>query len=122
MNTQDNTRLLARATELQNYVAEGRLVEALEEFYDEQSAMSENTEPPIVGRAANIAREREFIASVAEWRKFEVLRIAAVGDTTFVETESAYTLTDGTQLELTQVSRQVWRNDRIVDERFYHGA
>src|SRR5688500_9176812 len=80
------TEALTPATALASLlqaIAEGRVIEAFQRFYAEDVRMQENEQPPTVGFAANLARERAFIASVAEWQEFSVLASGAGGEHTF---------------------------------------
>ena len=115
-----NQTNLDRVLELNRWVAEGRGLEALDEFYTEDVSMQENTLPPTVGREANREREQAFFDSVAEWRKYEVVESAAQGDVTFTETVMEFVLKDGTEVRMEQATRARWRDGRIFDERFYH--
>jgi len=115
-----HTGVRERVEALQRYIAEGRIIEALHEFYAEDAVMQENTSPPCAGLAANLEREEEFLASVKEWRDFTVVAIAAEGDTTFVESTMDFVTTDGTEVHSEQVARARWRDGKIVHERFYH--
>ena len=120
MNTTEST-IAQRATELQDYIATGRIFEALDEFYAEDVVMQENMEAPIAGRAANIEREKAWLDTVETFTGFTVENLAVGGDVSFVETSMSYIAKDGQKVELTQVSRARWRDGKIVDERFYHG-
>lgn len=119
-NTGESTNL-DRVLELNRWVAEGRALEAMDEFYAEDVSMQENTEPPTVGRAANLEREKAFMDNVAEWKRYEVVSAAANGDLTFTETVLSFVTRGGDQVTMEQVTRARWKDGRIVDERFYHG-
>ena len=111
----------ARVLELNRWVAEGRALEAMDEFYAENVSMRENSEAPTVGRDANIEREKAFLNSVKEWRCYEVISSAAAGDVTFTETVMEFITQLGEHVTMEQATRARWENGRIVDERFYHG-
>jgi SnoaL-like domain len=113
--------LARRVADLQRFIAEGRILQAMDEFYGPELVMQENQQPPCVGLAANRERERAFVAAVREWKGSRVLASAVAGDTSFVESELHFVLQDGTEVRQVQVSRARWRDGRIVDERFYHG-
>ncbi|MEM8712380.1 MAG: nuclear transport factor 2 family protein [Planctomycetota bacterium] len=112
---------LTRVLELNQWVQEGRALEAMGEFYSEDVRMQENTEAPTVGREANLERERAFMANVAEWKRYEVVSAASNGDVTFTETIMEFITQDGTKVRMEQATRARWEAGRIVDERFYHG-
>ncbi len=109
-----------RVTDLQSYLADGRLAEAMDEFYAPEVERQLNSGTPCVGLPANKLREAEFIASVKQWKRYEVMTLAVEGDTSLVESVSDFVLNDGTSVHLEQVSRARWRGGRIVHERFYH--
>lgn len=110
----------ARARDLQQWIAKGKILEALDEFYAEDVEMQENTDTPCRGRAKNIEREKEWLDTVDEFLGFEVKALAADGDTSFVESVMDYRTKDGQTVHVEQVSRAHWKDGRIVRERFYH--
>ena len=113
-------QLRDRVQDLQNYIAQGRVMDAMDEFYADEVSMQENLDAPTVGLAANIEREKEFLANVKEWKLFEVKSIGIEGNVAFVESVSEFVTQDGTNVHSEQVSRSVWKDGKIVDERFYH--
>ena len=70
--------------------------------------------------AADLEREKAFLASVAEWRNYEVIAAAANDYITFTETVMEFVTNDGSEVRMEQVTRARWQDGRIVDERFYH--
>ena len=110
-----------RVTDLQQAIGEGRIIEALHEFYDSNVVMQENDAEPMLGLKANLVREQAWLDSVAEFRKFEVLAQAVEGDTSFVESAMAYVDKEGNEISYSQVARAKWVDHKIVEERFFHG-
>ena len=92
----------------------------MDEFYAEDVSMQENSESPTLGRAANLEREEAFMSNVAEWERYEVVA-AAKDDRTFTETMIEFIKKDGAHVTMAEVTRALWSEGRIVDERFYHG-
>lgn len=119
MNAQSKTDILQRVTQLQDYIAEGRIIEAMHEFYGEEVVMRDNAEEPCRGLADNIEREKAWLDGVAEWKGFEVKAIGAGEDTTFAETTMDFVTKDGQTIHSEQVARAIWKDGKIVDERFY---
>lgn len=109
-----------RIADLQTYIQSGRILEAMNEFYAEDVAMHENNHPPTVGRAANIEREKQFLAQVKEWKGYTVKAVATSGDVSFVECAMDFVNTQGQAVHAEQVAVQRWKNGRIVHERFYY--
>jgi hypothetical protein len=71
--------LQRRLNDLFGYIHQGKIIDAVMEFYDKDVKMQENGNPPTVGQAANIEREKQFLSGVKEWKGFNVTA-SAVGD------------------------------------------
>ncbi len=117
-STQSNVRI----DELIHYIQNGRILDAMSEFYAPDVRMQENGNAPTVGLAANIEREKQFLAGVKEWKSFDVLSKAATNDVSFVENRLEFVATSGTLVRMQQVSVARWRDGKIVDERFYYDS
>ncbi|MGD8498202.1 MAG: hypothetical protein PVG82_04800 [Chromatiales bacterium] len=74
--TDQEQQLMKRLEDLCQYIRDGKIIEAMHEFYDENVEMQENLEPPCVGLEANIQREEEWLASVKEFKSYEVQALA----------------------------------------------
>ena len=111
-----------RVDELIQYIQQGRIIDAMNEFYAPDVRMQENGNAPTVGLAANIERERQFLAGVKEWKGFDVLAKAASNDLSFVENRIEFVATNGQTVKMQQVSVARWRDGKIVAERFYYDS
>ena len=109
-----------RLNDLFGYVRQGQIVEAVQEFYDKDAAMQENANPPTVGQAANIEREKQFLSGVKEWKGFTVTASAVGNDVTFYECTMDFIATNGQAVHMEQVSVAKWKNGKIIHERFYY--
>lgn len=114
------TNLQQRLNELFGYIRQGKIIEAMTEFYDKDAAMQENANPPTVGQAANIEREKQFLSGVKEWKGFDVTASAVGDNVTFYECSLDFVATNGQAVHMEQVVVSKWRNGRIVHERFYY--
>ncbi len=122
MSTTTAVNLQDRLEDLFRYIREGRIIDAMQEFYAKDVAMQENGNPPTVGLAANIEREKQFMSGVKEWKGFEV-KSTGVGDgVTFYEAVFDWIATNGQPVHLEQVTVARWRDGKIVHERFYYEA
>lgn len=119
-NMMDN--LKQNISELNNMILQGRVMEAFERFYHDDVVMQENDSPPTVGKAANRLREEEFVASVVDFRKEEVLDVAVGDNVTMVKWELDFTHKDWGDRKYTQVSVQHWADGQIVREQFFYGS
>ena len=113
---------LARATQLQDMILGGQLMEAFEKYYHEEVVMIEGTGETTAGKDANREREQKFLASIAEFHGAGVEAIAANEETkvTMAEVWMDVTFQDGNRVKLEQVTVQQWEGETIVKERFYY--
>ncbi len=120
MSTSTTIALQDRLEDLFSYIREGRIIDAINEFYAEDAVMQENSLPPTVGREANLEREKQFLNTVKEWKGFEVTAKSVGEDVTFYETVMDWVTTDGTPVHVEQVVVAKWRDGKIIKERYYH--
>jgi len=112
--------LQQRLNDLINHVRQGKIIEAMNEFYDKDTVMQDNANPPTKGLAANIEREKEFVSGVKEWKGFNVTASGVGDNTTFYECTMDFIATNGQPFHMEQVSVAKWKNGKIVNERFYY--
>ncbi len=115
--------LKQRVDELMSYINEGRILEAMDEFYADDIEMRENNEAPTVGLAANIEREKEFLAMVADWKwtKWHAVAVNEDDGVSLIEYSFQFVDTSGQTVTYEQATVQRWRDGKIYAERFYHG-
>jgi len=113
MPTRDQVTRLVRDVEA------NRILDAIDEFYDENVSMQDNLNPPVVGKAANRERERAFFASITVHQN-RALSTAIDGDQVVIHWLFEFTGSDGRRYRMDQLSQQYWRDGRIVKERFYY--
>lgn len=114
--------LQQRVNDLVSYIQQGKIIEAMHEFYGDDVAMQENNKPPVIGKAANLEREKQFVAYVKTWK---TLNVRAIGvdearGVTLVQSDFEFDAVDGKNFRYDQVAVQQWRNGRIVHEKFYY--
>jgi len=112
--------ITARVHDLVSYVEQGRIIEAIEEFYHHGVVMRENLNPPTVGKAANLERERNFVASIAQVHENRAVSVFVEGNRAVIHWTFEFTGTDGKRLRFDQVALQVWDGERIISERFVY--
>jgi ketosteroid isomerase-like protein len=111
-----------RVQELVRYVQAGRIPEAIKEFYSDGVSMQENRQPPTVGKAANLERERAFGDSVERWHEVRARSVAVDGDRALIEWVFDYTTREGRRIRMEEIAQQVWREGRIERERFFYDS
>jgi ketosteroid isomerase-like protein len=109
-----------RVHDLIAYVRQGRILDAIAEFYADEVTMQENANAPTVGKAANLERERGFVDFVREWHEARALSVLVTGNEAAINWRLDYTAADGKRYRYDQIAHQVWRDGRIVSERFYY--
>ena len=112
--------LQQRLQDLLNQIRQGKIIEAMTEFYDTDTVMQDNANPPTKGLAANIEREKQFMSGVKEWKEFNVTASGVGDNVTFYEATADFITTNGQNMHLEQVSVAKWKNCKIVHERFYY--
>lgn len=115
-------KLLEKITDLNDLVLQGKIMEAFEKYYHPDVVMQENEDPPTVGKAANRKREKEFLASITDFRKAEPIHVTVGDNVTMVEWHYDYTHKDWGKRNYRQISVQEWNNGHIVKEKFYYGS
>ena len=111
-----------RVQELISYVEQGRIVEAIDEFYADGVVMQDNNNAPTVGKAANREREQAFGGSIAQVHENRAESFLADGDSSAIHWLLDYTDTGGRRWRLDQIAYQTWDGDRIIRERFYYDS
>ncbi|MDO8357695.1 MAG: ester cyclase [Nitrospirota bacterium] len=114
--------LQQRLNDLLGYIRQGKIIEAVTEFYDKDVKMQENANPPTIGQTANIEREKQFMSGVKEWKGFNVTAQAVSDDTTFYECNMDFIATNGQPVHMEQVVVAKWKNGKIIHERYYYDS
>ena len=78
----------------------GKIIEAMNEFYDKDTVMQDNANPPTKGLAANIEREKQFMSGVKEWKGFNVSASGVGDNVTFYESTNDFVATGGMPVHL----------------------
>ena len=116
--TTEQTR--ARVSRLVELAERWQIIPAIEELYDDDVEVSENLNPPTVGKSANLERERGFVAWVAEVREMRAALVLVDGDRSLINWHQDLVGTDGKHLVFDQLALQEWKDGRIVRERFVY--
>ena len=94
------------------------------EFYADDIQMQENNNPPTAGLPANIEREKQFVASVKEWKTLNVEAVAvdAKRSRSIVQSNFSFVNQQDQLVQYDQVAVQQWRDGKIVHEKFYYDS
>ena len=116
MSNEQNVRIES----LLGYIREGRIMDAMNEFYADDVVMEEPAYGKTVGLAANLEREQNFVDSVAEFTGFETPKVMIGDSSSSYENAMSWKAADGNEINVEQVAVQEWRDGKIVNERFYY--
>ena len=108
--------------QLNDDVLSGKIMEAFEKYYADDTVMQENSEEPRVGKAANRKAEEEFMSSVETFHGAKVNASAVNGDVAFSEWELDITFKGGKRVKFNQVAVRQWKNGKIAHERFFYNT
>lgn len=111
-----------RIHELLDYVRNGRIMDAMNEFYADDVVMEEPAYGQTVGLAANLVREQKFVDSVKAFKNFEAPSVAVGDGVSMYENVMDWTDVDGNEIHVEQVAVQKWEGGKIVHERFYYAT
>ena len=100
-------------------VSAGKILETFDRWYADDVVMSENGVSDTRGKAANRARQLEFVSG-AEIHSARAGEILIDGDHAAIEWTLEFTPRGGARTTLTQIALQTWRNGKIAREVFYH--
>lgn len=117
-----STDLKVAFEDIKNLVLQGKAMDAFEKYYAEDVVMQENGNPPTVGKEANRQRELDFFSKLSEFRGAEVKNVAYGDNLILSEWFLDYTHTEWGKRTYNQTCVQVWKDGKIVEERYYYGS
>ncbi|MEO1237815.1 MAG: ester cyclase [Planctomycetota bacterium] len=110
-----------RLHDLLDTIRNGRIMDAMNEFYADDVVMSEPAYGDTVGLAANLEREEKFVASVKEFKGFETPAVAVGDNVGIYENVMDWVDVNGNDIHVEQTVVQRWNADgKITHERFYY--
>ena len=118
MQTTESTR--ERVHRLIEKAQRWQILDAMREFYADDVVMRENLNAPTIGLAANLERERAFVASIATVNEMRAHAVLVDGDRAVINWRQDLVDTNGHRLRFDQLSLQRWRDGKIVEERFVY--
>lgn len=108
--------------ELIQMVEDQRFLEAIAKFYAEDATMQENSSEPRVGLPALLENEEQALAT--RLKDFHICGADSYivdGDRAAINWVFEYTDYEGKRHRLDEIAYQLWRDGKIVKERFFYG-
>lgn len=102
-------------------ILQGDILGAFEDLYAEDIVMIDAGQPPREGKAVNRQYEEAFVNGLTEFRGAEVKAVGVdeAAQKTFVEWHFDFTHKDFGSQTYDQVAVQTWKDDQVIEERFY---
>ncbi|MFI4965131.1 MAG: nuclear transport factor 2 family protein [Caulobacterales bacterium] len=95
-------------------------VEALEQFYHPDASMQDNQQPARLGLPRLIADERATMARFAKMKTDPVTDLLIDGDKVAIRWRFTFTPAGGPPMIMEEIALQLWRGERIAEERFFY--
>lgn len=99
-------------------IERGQFLEAIPLFYAEDMTARENSEPPRIGRQAQVDNETRAL-SVFQFHRIRAVSFAIDGDVVAIHWDFGITTGAGV-IDMEEIAYQTWRGDRIVSERYFY--
>jgi len=112
--------LKANVEELNGMILNGQILEAFEKFYADDVVMQDNDYPARIGKTENREFEKAFVNGLQEFRGAKVLNTVVSDGVAAIEWWFDYTHKDFGERNYRQLSVQRWKDDKIVEEKFYY--
>lgn len=111
--------LRAKIDDINHLIMNSGLYDALEKYYAPEVVVMEGSQVVADSLAANIAREKDFLGGVSEWREARILHVAAGENVTMTEWHLDFVHEVYGHKKGNQVALQEWRDGKVIREQFY---
>ena len=109
-----------RINDLLDYIRNGRIMDAMREFYADDVVMEEPAYGKTIGLEANLAREQKFVDSVKEFKGFDAAKVGVGDGVSLYENVMDWIDKNDQKIHVEQTVVAQWRDGKIVHERFYY--
>ena len=106
----------ARVGRLIEFVRDGRIFDAIGEFYADDVELGRGALAPMFGFETGKGRHWLRAHADAEWRNFRARGVGVNGDTSFIEASLEFATANGERFVMDQVAVAQWRDGKIVKE------
>ncbi|EHR01507.1 nuclear transport factor 2 family protein [Bradyrhizobium sp. WSM471] len=99
---------------------DGDFVGAILDYCTPNAATCENQAEPLVGRDKLAAKERGVLAAFKEVKAVRIGPSLIEGDHVATRWTFRFTNAEGIIRTLDEIAWQTWRDDKLIEERFYY--
>lgn len=116
--------VLENASNLQQMMGQGQMMEAFEKYYHEEVVVQEANGEQRNGKSAQREAIQQWSQGIKEMHGGGVGAITAneEAEISTVESWVDVTFKDGNRIKMEEVAVQKWQNGQIVHERFYYNV
>lgn len=112
----------SRVEEFINAVVSGDHVAAIANYYHEDAYMQENDDPPRQGRDLLLAHEKAALERIQSMETHPVGTYLLDGDNVVIQWTFDIIDAKGQKRRLEELALQLWKGDRILQERFFYDS
>jgi ketosteroid isomerase-like protein len=109
-----------RVRALIDLVERGRFIDALDSFYHQDASIQENLDPPRHGLDTLVRGEQRVMAAHREIQTRPARMVLVEGDRVVINWIFDFVDHEGRAFTLDELALQLWRGERIIEERFYY--
>ena len=105
--------------DINHLIQNGGLYEAIEKYHHPDIKVLEKDQVVASSRDENVAREKEFLGGVTEWREARIIDVAVGEKTTMTEWHLDFIHEVYGHKKGNQIAVQEWDGDKVIREQFY---
>jgi ketosteroid isomerase-like protein len=113
------TNIAELERELNQALQDQKVIEAFDQFYSDDVVMQDNSMEPCRGKEANRQRTLDWAGTVSHVHAARLIGSGVSGNRAYSEWEYDVTYKHGVRYQMDEVAVRVWRDGKIVSERFY---
>src|SRR3990167_8604006 len=105
--------------DMNSMIQKGDIMGAFEKYYMEDVVIHENGSPPIKGKNENRKRGIKFLWEIEEIYGAEIKSVALGKNLSMTEWAIDVKTKDGSKKVIYRVNVQIWKDEKIIDEKLY---
>ena len=105
--------------DINHLIQNGGLYDAIDKYHHPEIQVYEKDQLVAGSRDENVAREKDFLGGVSEWREARILDVAVGEHTTMTEWHLDFVHEVYGHKKGNQIAVQEWKDGKVVREQFY---
>ena len=106
-------------TDINHLILNGGLYDAIEKYYHPEVKTYEKDQLVASSREENVAREKDFLGGVSEWREASIHHVTVGENCTMTEWHLDFVHDVYGHKKGNQIALQEWKDGKVVREQFY---